>query len=181
MRPAAARRNVSSVQESPRSYVPERRRRGRPLSLGLETVRLICSALSTGAYPDEAASAAGISRSTYYAWLARGRGARDSRDSDRPVEESDLPFLDLLDAVEQATTAAEIAALETIGRASSEGSWRAAAWFLERRYPEKWGPGRKVAAEVLDTKVAESRLPEVTVADLERRVATILSRKPVRG
>ena len=149
--------------------------------LGPETVRVICSALSAGAYPEEAASAARISRSTYYAWMARGRVARESLESAQPLAEVDQPFLDLLDAVEQASAAAEIAALEIVGRAADWGSWRAAAWFLERRYPQKWGPGRKAAAEAPNAGAVESGPTEVTVEDLERRVASILGGRRARG
>jgi hypothetical protein len=46
---------------------------------------------------------------------------------------------ELLEAVEQAAARAKVRAAAQIAKAA-EADWRAAAWFLERRDPETFGP-----------------------------------------
>ena len=73
--------------------------------------------------------------------MARGRHARDAADRDElPVAEE--PFLDFLDAIERALTVPEMRAVTVIQDSAAKGSWRAAAWLLERRWPERWGRGK---------------------------------------
>lgn len=94
--------------------------------------------------PEEAAALAGIGRSTYFAWLARGRQAREARDSGAEVLATETPFLDLLDHITRARAEQAIHAVAAIHAAADRGQWRAAAWFLERSYPERWGaPSRR--------------------------------------
>jgi hypothetical protein len=155
------------------------RLRGRPHRLTDAVTETVCGALKEGAYAEEAATLAGIGRSTYYMWLSRGRVARSRREEDLPVSVTDEAFLDFLDSVERASIAPEIEALRIIHRAAEGGSWRAAAWFLERRYPHKWGPGRKEDLDGIGLLGEGSRTPVVTVEDLERRVTQILGRAPV--
>lgn len=45
----------------------------------------------------------------------------------------------LAHSVERAEATASQTAVESIHRASIDGDWRAAAWWLERRRPEEWG------------------------------------------
>ena len=154
------------------------RLRGRPLRLTDAVTDTICDALKEGAYAEEAAAMAGIGRSTYYMWLSRGRVARSRREEDLPVSVTDQGFLDFLDSVERASVAPEMEALRIIHRAAERGSWRAAAWFLERRYPHKWGPGRKEDFDGIRPLDKVGRPPEVTIEDLERRVTQILAGRP---
>ena len=150
------------------------RLRGRPHRLTDAVTETVCGALKEGAYAEEAAAMAGIGRSTYYMWLSKGRVARSRREEDLPVSITDQGFLDFLDAVERASIAPEIEALMIIHRAAERGSWRAAAWFLERRYPHKWGPGRKDDSDRVSHLGERSRLPAVTAEDLERRVTELI-------
>ena len=48
-------------------------------------------------------------------------------------------------ALKRADLEAELACLRQIKEAAQNGDWRAAAWMLERRYPEKWGRRRTSA------------------------------------
>jgi len=153
------------------------RLRGRPLRLTDTVTKIVCSALQEGAYADEAVTLAGIGRSTYYTWLGRGRVARSRREEGLPVSVTEQGFLDFLDSVERASIAPEIEALKVIQRAAAGGSWRAAAWYLEHRYPHKWGPGRKEDLDGIGLLCEESRTPVVTVEDLERRVMELIRRR----
>lgn len=101
---------------------------GRPTKLTPEVQERIVAVLRSGAYVHQAAETAGIGRSTFDDWIRRG-------DSDA---EKDKPYRELREAVEQARAEAEARHVALIARASSK-SWQAAAWLLERQYPERWG------------------------------------------
>ena len=106
----------------------------RPSKLTPERVEVIREALEAGAYLETASRAAGIAPSTLWSWLRRGRTAEESPD---PSSE-DLPYLELLETVKSAQAAAEIEALGIIRDAARDGTWQAAAWFLERSNPAAW-------------------------------------------
>jgi transposase len=101
---------------------------GRPSSLTPELHARIVEMLASGAYLPVALRAVGVPRQTFAAWLARGTSER----------ESDAPFRDLKEAVEHAETEAECQLVAEIAAAARD-SWEAAAWLLERRWPERWG------------------------------------------
>ncbi len=87
----------------------------------------IANLISTGNYDTVVCGLVGIHPSTYYGWLARGR--RDGTG----------PYREFFDKVRKAETAREAKWVRDI---DSDPSWKAKAWLLERRYPERWGrPG----------------------------------------
>lgn len=85
-----------------------------------------------------AAESCGVSPATVREWLRRGEG-RD----DRPAQE---PYATFATEVRAAEADLEREALECVQAAADRGTWRAAAWFLERRFPERWGRRRVVQA-----------------------------------
>jgi len=87
----------------------------------------IVSALRAGNYQETAANFAGISKPTFYGWMQRGR------------TEPDSIYSVFLDAVEKAKAEAEVRDVTLIDKAARDGSWQAAAWKLERKFPNKWG------------------------------------------
>jgi hypothetical protein len=56
--------------------------------------------------------------------------------SDEPENQQYRQFRE---AVEKAKAAAEIRDVVLIDKAAQDGSWQAAAWKLERKFPQKWG------------------------------------------
>ena len=53
---------------------------------------------------------------------------------------SEKIYKDLVERVSEACEFSEIEALQVLRQASmKESNWRAAAWILERRHPEKYG------------------------------------------
>lgn len=103
---------------------------GRKCKLTDEPVRRILDVLATGGTHRTACRVAGISTSTFYSWLERGE------------REPSGPFPEFLDAVRQVEAQREVEALATISKAAGE-DWRAAAWYLSRRYPNRWGNGKR--------------------------------------
>jgi transposase len=81
----------------------------------------ICTLLRAGTTVDLAAEATGISRRTFYDWLERDPDFRQS--------------------VDEAKAQAEATLVARVAKASAAGSWQAAAWLLERRWPQRWAKG----------------------------------------
>ena len=70
-----------------------------------------------------AAQLAGVSRRTLYRWLERG-------------EAGEKRYKDFYRDMEEARGRAHRRAVMTIQIAARDGIWQAAAWWLERNYPE---------------------------------------------
>jgi hypothetical protein len=75
-----------------------------------------------------ACAAVGIDQRSYQRWMQRGRTGRQA---DRRHREFRVQ-------VEQALAEAEARAVAQVARAAGE-DWRAAAWWLERQFPDRWG------------------------------------------
>ena len=88
----------------------------------------IARAIAAGCTLESAAFIAGITSRTLHAWLERGRAGR----------RTNTPHSQLLRDVEEARGRHEAVLLASLNRAAGNGSWRAAAFVLERRYPERW-------------------------------------------
>ncbi len=88
----------------------------------------ILAGIRAGCYPEQAAQAAGVSASTFYAWKARGEREKTGR------------YRDFLEELRKAEAEAERNAVEIWRSAiDDEGDWRAAQAFLERRFRDRWG------------------------------------------
>jgi len=104
-----------------------KRKRGRKTKLTPELTEKICALVRAHNYIETAAAYAGLSKNTLYDWLRRG--AR---------QQSGL-YREFSDALTQALAHSEIADVARISLAAAAGNWRAVAWRLERRFPERWG------------------------------------------
>lgn len=110
----------------------------RPSKLTPEVEEKILNAVGTGSSFAGAAGYAGIDASTFHRWMQRG-------DPDAK-ERADAPFRTFRRKVEQARDEAEVRDITLIAKAGKT-DWRAAAWRLERRMPERYG--RAATTEVL--------------------------------
>ena len=101
----------------------------------------ILAAIATGATVEAAAGAAGCSRRSISRWRQRGE-----QDDATPEE------LDFYQRYRQAEARAELEALRVISEAADGpgGDWRAAAWFLTHRFPERWSEKRTIVVEQPD-------------------------------
>ena len=81
--------------------------------------------LRGGAFAEVAARAAGVSPSTFYVWLERGR-------------RGEHPFLEFLEAVELADAEVEVEVSTALADAARDGNWRAAEVFLRLRFGARW-------------------------------------------
>jgi len=102
---------------------------GRPTKLTPEVQKTICDTVSGGGTDRVACLRAGISVSGLGEWKRRGAAGEE-------------PYAAFLAAYKRAEGDFGLRNLALIGKAAQDGTWQAAAWLLERRYPEEYG--RKV-------------------------------------
>jgi hypothetical protein len=98
-----------------------------PLDVSRYIDKLV-NALLVGATYELAALYAGISYDTFQRWRKKAATAKPG-----------TPLAELRDRMAEAEGRAAIGWLAKIEQAASEGNWNAAAWKLERRYPETYG------------------------------------------
>lgn len=108
-----------------RSMTKKKRGRGRPTKLTDEVASSVLDLLRRGNYLETAAIMSGVDPSTVRGWLKRGREAKSGA------------YRDFFAAVRRAIVRPEIEDTETIRKAAAS-DWRAAAWRLEHRYPQRW-------------------------------------------
>lgn len=130
----------------------------RPTKLTTEVRDKIVQALNAGNYQDTAARYAGISEATFYRWMTEAQQPGASKD-----------LREFREAVESARAQAEIRSVALINKAAQDGTWQAAAWFLERSHPQKWGRIQRTEISGPDGGPIETR---VEVAELEERLAS---------
>lgn len=127
----------------------------------------VAEATRAGLSASAIADYAGIGRSTFFEWMRRGREAGEALDAGVSIEASERPFLDFVDEFRRVQATTEVEALAVIGRAADSGNWRAAAWYLERAHPDKWGPPHRRHPPPEPT-------PVVNIEELERKIARFL-------
>lgn len=88
----------------------------------------IVEMMRDGCYLTVAARAMGIGKRTVYEWREKGR---------KGIE----PYASFELAVGQAESCAEAESIKRV-RAGDKG-WQGNAWYLERRYPDRWALDRK--------------------------------------
>jgi hypothetical protein len=128
---------------------------GRPTKRTPQVEADLVQALRAGNTRKAAAHFAGIGENTLGDWLRRFRGFRD--------------------LIEKAESYAEVRMVAQVARAAQDGTWQAAAWWLERRRPDDYGRRDRVDVELrlqLKPLAAELELdPAEMLAEAERLVA----------
>lgn len=110
------------------------------LQVNPEIQKTLVKHLKAGNFLETAMAAAGISRQNMTRWLTMGAKERNRAQIDKRkrVRKKYQIYVDLLDAIEQAQAESEIRDVKIMEKAA-KGNWQAAAWRLERKYPERWG------------------------------------------
>jgi hypothetical protein len=106
---------------------------GRPSKLTESRMEKLIEALRSGAYRIDACRAVGIHYNTLLGWEKKGES------------ENSGEYIEFLDALRKAEAEAVITNVEVVTKAAQQGDWRAAAWFLEHKYPDKWARVEKRA------------------------------------
>jgi transposase-like protein len=142
---------------------------GKPTLLTPERIEQLVAVLRAGNYIGVAARAAGVGERTLREWMQRG-----TSDAER-----ERPFREFRERVEAALSEGEVRNVALIAAAASE-NWLAAAWLLERHFPERWSKASTrvrlptVPPEEQSTAPAASELDEF--AELDELAAKRLAR-----
>ena len=111
----------------------------------------VLAALRAGCTRTAAAQAAGVDPGTVQRWACRET---------------------VQNQLEQAEAAAEVLHVAVIMRAAQAGSWKASAWWLERRRPAEWGSKQRIEVDVTGRirQMAEvlGLDPDEAIAEAER-------------
>lgn len=112
---------------------------GRPSRFTQELQDKIVAGVRMGLAMCVASELAGVPERTFRDWMAWGRDGRE-------------PYATFAHAVEKGIAESEAQLLSTIKDASKK-EWTAAAWIMERRFPERWA--RREALKIgLDKEAA---------------------------
>lgn len=138
---------------SERNVDGSKRGGGRPTLCTPEGYEPLLGLLRMGMYVQQACHMVGISRDTIYDWLKRGSNGEE-------------PYAEFSAAYEKAAAQAEMVALSDIR--AGKNNWQSRAWFLERRFRDRWGRNDKLEIK----PVAPER---VTAAEARRVMTEIFS------
>jgi len=124
---------------------------GRPTKLTKELTEEIAKYLRAGNYIETTAALVGINRDSIYEWLKRG-AAEQERLMKNPrarIRKREKIFVEFSDTVKKAQAQSEAMLVGLVGKAA-EKNWTAAAWRLERKFPDKWGRTERNVATAQD-------------------------------
>jgi transposase len=112
----------------------------------------LVNALLIGATYELAAQYAGISHDTFSRWRKKAATAKPG-----------TPEAVLRERLSEAEARAAIGWLAKIEQAASDGNWQAAAWKLERRYPETYGRTGVQKLAFTDVTGEHSTMPQLQI------------------
>jgi len=118
---------------------------GRKTKLTPELQEEIVKRIRAGNYIRVACQAVGISHTSYFDWLKKG-------------EEGISPYAEFLDAVQKAESEAHVNYVAIVA-SHAPTQWQAAAWWLERRFPQLWG--RRDRLDIKGEIVAEKKVDKI--------------------
>lgn len=116
----------------------------------------IAQYLRAGNYIETTAALVGIHRDSVYEWLKRGNAEieRVSKSNRANIRKKEAIFVEFTDTVKKAQAQSEAMLVGLIGQAAQK-NWTAAAWRLERKYPDKWGRTERNVGTAQDDPVKE--------------------------
>jgi len=119
--------------------LPKALKRGRPTILNLNKAYEVVHAIVVTGSIEGASALSGIARRTYYNWLRYGERMAVRQEAGYRLAQEDEIFAILYRNVMDELARLERHNFELVKHAADAGVWQAAAWTLERRFPERWG------------------------------------------
>jgi transposase-like protein len=126
-----------------------------PCKLTEARVLAVAELSRKGATRAAAAAAVGVNVVTLFRWLRAGKAEAKRRDNGQDPDEARTPHVELVRAVALAESELMAASLDIINAAAKSGTWTAAAWILERRWPESFGQNRGEIVRLLKKLTGE--------------------------
>lgn len=136
-----------------------------------ERVKVLIASLKNGAYVETACAYSGIGTSSVYRWIERGRAEEDRLQAGEAPNPEETPYWEIWDAIEKARSEATLRNITLIQTAAQNGSWQAAAWFLERTAPKLYG--RRSYNEVTGANGGAVEVA-LSVDDLNAKIASLM-------
>lgn len=130
----------------------------RPTKLTPDTQQRITQAIQLGATYELAALYGGVTYATFYNWMKAGEEAKSGA------------LFDFFNAVKAAEGKAAVQWLAKIEAAANDGAWQAAAWKLERRYPNEYG---RTVQEQQHTGKDGAPIIQIGAVDYRAAIATL--------
>ncbi len=128
----------------------------RPTKLTEARHKKIVADIRAGNFAQIAAVASGITEQTYYNWLNRGAADLASED------EAGSIYARFFEAVKRAEAEAEVKQLRAM---ATDEKWQRRAWWLERRFPKRWG--QKQSLELSGPDGGPVAITDTSKAELE--------------
>lgn len=153
------------------------RKNGRALTTPVSTELLeeLLRYLRMGNYVNVACQAVGITKETLYQWRYRGRLAEMRQANGEELSELDKVYLSVGKRMAEESAKAETDAIERI-RAAGENPahWKALAWHLERKNPERWSTREEVA--LVEGKTPEELAREKDPQEILLKAKTLIEK-----
>jgi transposase len=134
----------------------------RPTKLTPEVQERIVAAIRAGNYAGPATRSAGVSEASFYRWMSRGEKAKSGI------------YRDFHEAIRRAEADAEVHAVAVIRKEIADGDWRAAATFLERRFPDRWRRQQSIEHDGRQRLVVETE--DLADPELRKELRALASR-----
>lgn len=105
---------------------------GRKTTLTKEVIELVCGHIEGGLSNRDAAKLSGISETSFYEWISRGE--KDKEKNKKTI------YAEFADNIKASMVVFKAWNLQQIRNAAKQTKhWTAAAWLLERKFPEEFG------------------------------------------
>ncbi len=108
--------------------------------------KTIVDLVSAGNFLNTAVQASGISYGTFSNWMRKASVMNQEHMTRKEALEI-KPYVALMNDIQAAAAKAETDRVGIIDKASKNGQWTGAAWWLERRFPKRWGKRQLVQHE----------------------------------
>ncbi len=138
---------------------------GRPTRLTKAVREKIIKGIRLGLTYDRAAQLAGIHKSTFYMWKRKG------------LQKKAPLYIKFIDELKKAEVEGEAAAISHIVKAAQEGTWTAAAWLLERRFPDRWARIQKLEITWRTEIITLIQSREITYDDVSEELGDELAKE----
>lgn len=108
--------------------------------------------IRSGTDLETSAHYAGISISQVYEWLEIGKGESEKENTNQKLDPANAFYFELWSKLTMARAESIVRNVATIQTAAGNGTWQAAAWWLERAVPNQYGKKASEGKTQLDAQ-----------------------------